>query len=272
MLRSTFICFPGLSESAEHKLWRAGCLCWKHFRSIGYPLFSEKKSDNILSAIAEANRALTMQRADYFLRRLPDTHKARILPDFAVKIGYLDIETTGLSLQSRTTTAVLYRSGTIYHFVNGRNLFDISEEIAACQLVVTFNGLRFDIPILEKALGMDILVPHLDLLPVMKALGHRGGLKEIEKRLKIERATNQTDGKAATKLWRRYESDGDSQSLRDLPIYNTEDSVVLEQMLNYAFRFSLNGFPTSPPNMFSWKTPDVLTSTDSFLAKMHFNK
>jgi len=272
MLRASFICLPGVGEEAEQKLWRAGCLQWEHFEALGRPLFSERKSRQLSKAIEEAKRALALRRPDYFLHRLPPAHRGRVLSDFRVEIGYLDVETTGLSARDTITTAVLYRPDRLNLYVNGRNLFDLIEHLTDCRLLVTFNGTRFDIPVLEKTLRMDLLIPHLDLMPVMRALGHRGGLKAVENRLGIERLTGDTNGRTAVDLWTRFADQGDVDCLRRLLCYNAEDALSLEDLMTYTYSQSMSGLPVKPTVPITRAAPDVSAIVDRFLSEMHFGK
>jgi len=272
MLRASFICLPGIQQAAEQRLWRAGCLQWDQFASIGKPLFSAKKAENILLAITQAEQALTLERADYFLHRLPPEHKGRVLGDFVSQTAYLDVETTGLSPADEVTTAVVYKCGEVRFFVNGHNLFDIAQYLAQSKLLVTYNGTRFDVPLLQKTLGMDLLVPHLDLLPVTRSLGFRGGLKTIEKQLRIKRQSTDINGRQAAELWKRFQTSRDNNILIKLLTYNAEDAIVLEEILRYAFIHSMSGFPLKVPNPVTWEHPQIPQAVQAYLSEMHIDK
>jgi len=265
MLKSTFTCFSGISESAEQKLWNRGCLHWRHFVIYGYPLFSQHKTSAIQDAISEAEQALALGRVDYFLYRLPPAHKPRVLADFASQIAYLDVETTGLSRSASITTVVVYHAGELYFFINGYNLFDLLERLMQCQLLVTFNGTHFDLPLLERRLGIQILVPHLDLLPIMRALGLKGGLKAIEKHLSIERSCP-CNGKDAVQLWHLYQATKSLIPLTELLTYNAEDTINLEMVLTYAFKRSIAAFPLEAVLPLTWKRPQVEKEARLFLS------
>lgn len=267
MLRASFVCLPGVGEEAEQKLWRVGCLQWSQFEMQGKPLFSKRKSQQLMEAIKEAEQALVWRRPDYFLHRLPPAHQGRVLGDFRSEIGYLDVETTGLSAHDTITTAVLYRPSGAHLYINGRNLFELVEHLAACRLLVTFNGTRFDLPFLKKALRMDLLVPHLDLMPVMRALGHRGGLKVVEKCLGLKRTTDSMNGRTAVDLWDRFRQQSDGRSLRKLLEYNLEDAHSLEHLLRYACNRSMSGFPIRPALPGTEIAAEASTAVDQLLSK-----
>jgi hypothetical protein len=267
MLRASFVCLPGIGEEAEQRLWRAGCLQWGQFEALGKSLFSKRKSQQLAEAIQEAEQALAWRRPDYFLYRLPSAHQGRVLGDFHKDIGYLDVETTGLSSRDVITTAVLCRPGGLHLYINGQNLFDLIEDLAKCQLLVTFNGTRFDLPFVKKALRMDLLIPHLDLMPVLRAMGHRGGLKAVEKRVGLKRALGDVNGGAAVDLWTRFREQGDMPSLRKLLDYNIEDARSLEHLLTYACKQSMSGFPIRPALPGTGIAFDTSATIDRFLSK-----
>lgn len=268
MLRASFICLPGIGEEAEQKLWRAGCLQWGQFEAFGRPLFSQRKSQHLASAIQEAEKVLAWERPDYFLYRLSPAHQARLLGDFYNVIGYLDVETTGLSARDAITTAVFYRSGQACLFVNGYNLFDLIQHLEGCRLLVTFNGARFDVPLLKRTLRMDLLVSHLDLMPVMRACGYRGGLKAVQRQLGQKRSTGDINGRTAIDLWARFREQGDTLSLRRLLHYNAEDALALERLLVHAYTQSMSGFPIKPALPATGGPPDILPGVDRFLSQL----
>ncbi len=107
---------------------------------------------------------------------------------------------------------------------------------------VTFFGCGFDVPFLKRRFPVlenvfaDRL--HIDLCPLLKTIGYSGGLKSIERQLKINR-TPETEGLSgldAVRLWRSYTRGGDSSedALRLLHLYNKEDVVNMKALLEFA--------------------------------------
>ena len=124
---------------------------------------------------------------------------------------YLDIETTGLSLQRENLTVI--------------------------GLHVDYGGTRFDLPFIRAKLGIDLTehCAHRDLMYDCWAQNIYGGLKEVERKLGIERKTVGIDGFMAVQLWYDYERYGDEQALATLLEYNKEDVInlkTLRQKLN----------------------------------------
>jgi uncharacterized protein YprB with RNaseH-like and TPR domain len=107
---------------------------------------------------------------------------------------------------------------------------------------VTFFGTGFDLPFLKRRFPVlesvfaDRL--HIDLCPMLKRLGHTGGLKRIEQELKISRVpeTDGLSGMDAVRLWRAFRRGGrgadEARSL--LLAYNREDVINMQTLLNYA--------------------------------------
>lgn len=142
--------------------------------------------------------------------------------------AYLDIETT---FSGTISVIGIYRPdrGTIQLVGGGvtdLNLYTALEHIAT---IVTFNGSGFDLPVIRKRLRADLRseFAHRDLLHVCRKRGLRGGLKVVEQRLGIARATDGITGWDAPRLWSRYEDYADEQALATLLHYNQEDVVNL---------------------------------------------
>ena len=244
MLRSTFCCFDGISESAELRLWQKGCLTWNFVLHEPNLPFSKKKNAYLRNQIVEAKVASEAGLISYFQNRLPAAHKLRMLNDLESGIGYLDIETTGLSKNDYITTLTVYLDKQIHTFIAGINLAEFLRYVPKIKMLVTFNGNRFDIPFIERQFNFNLNLPHIDLMLVLKSWGLHGGLKECEKQLGFSReGFDDIDGKAAIQLWHEYVDEKSRDALRRLIRYNAEDAVVLESMAVWAYNQSMSAFP-----------------------------
>jgi len=143
--------------------------------------------------------------------------------------AYLDIET---SWDGAVKVVGVYVPGR-----GTRQLVDGEiTDVAVARLVqgalrlYTFNGDRFDLPMIERHLRLDLrqIVPSHDLLAACRRAGLRGGLKAVERHLGIGRSFPEVDGRVAISLWRRYETLGDRDALTLLLAYNREDVENLE--------------------------------------------
>ena len=104
-----------------------------------------------------------------------------------------------------------------------------SVHTTAADLLVTFNGARFDVPFLEQSFDLSLEYPHLDLLYPCRQIGLDGGLKAIERTIGLERDRPDVSGEDAVRLWREYER-GDEGALETLVSYNREDAVNLRTL------------------------------------------
>ncbi len=240
MLRQTFIHIPGIGKQTERELWGHGIRSWddadrfeKRFGFVGARL--QEKLDHY---IPQSREAIRRKDAGFFERLTALGEAWRVFPEFADQCVYLDIETTGMSSVFDTVTVVGLYDGRKYKvFVEGQNLDEFPKELEKYSVVVTFNGSGFDLRFLRLAFPEVAIPPiHIDLRWVMRRLGFSGGLKEVEKRLKIRRAAAVEDlsGYDATVLWARYLR-GDQPALERLIQYNTEDVVHLKAMVEIAY-------------------------------------
>lgn len=136
---------------------------------------------------------------------------------------YLDIETDGYDL----VTVVGFYSDITGHvqLVGSEITFRrLCSTLPGDGVIYTFNGERFDIPVVRRAIGLDLLdrFESCDLMRVGWAHGFKGGQKALEDALGFARELPGLDGRAAIEFWRSY-MDGDDQALDSLLRYNAED-------------------------------------------------
>lgn len=143
--------------------------------------------------------------------------------------AYLDIET---SRGREITVLGVYRPGRGTRQLVGGEISDVALAglVEGAERLYTFNGDRFDLPIIRRKLGLDLrdIVPTHDLMRDCWARSLYGGLKAVERRLGIGRAFPEIDGSQAGALWWRYEALGDRDALTLLLAYNREDVENLE--------------------------------------------
>jgi uncharacterized protein YprB with RNaseH-like and TPR domain len=111
-------------------------------------------------------------------------------------------------------------------------------------VVVTFNGDRFDLPVIKRHLNLDVRATHhsLDLFNVKKQLGIKGGLKELERLFGIARRTEGLNGYDAMLLWEKYnkinkiDKHERFNALNLLLEYNKEDVINLVALEKALFK------------------------------------
>ena len=145
--------------------------------------------------------------------------------------AYLDIETCA---GGQVTVVGVYREDRGLLQLVGGEITDetVWKALDGVETVCTFNGDRFDLPLLERQTRLDLRSQFrsLDLLRECRRVGLKGGLKRMEERFGIARTTRGMNGWDALQLWARYEGDGDQEALRLLLEYNREDVMNLVQL------------------------------------------
>jgi uncharacterized protein YprB with RNaseH-like and TPR domain len=241
MLESTFQLASGIGPAREQCLWRAGIAVWSDFRQTKDAVLPGRAGQLLRSAIEAAADALTRGEADRLGSLLPAGEHWRMLPAFGDGALYLDIETGDDDVRFEGISAIgmLDRHGPRL-LLGGRDLQCFPEAAHGASMLVTFNGLSFDVPILRRAFP-DWRPPvcHVDLRHVLRRLGHGGGLKSIERsltRLRLARPDHLVGmgGWDASWLWRRGR-DGDRAALRLFAEYNLYDVVNLRTLMAYAY-------------------------------------
>ncbi len=242
MLTSTFIHVPGVGPATEQSLWAQGIFTWQEYLDNSQALkLPPRHKIALAQTLADSVAALEEERADYFARSLPKREHWRAVSHFP-KIGFLDIETNGGMSSDSITLIGLYDGFEMRFYVKGENLAQFAYDCQDFDGFVTFFGTGFDIPFLKRRFPVlesvfaDRL--HIDLCPLLKRLGHTGGLKRIEQQLKISRVpeTDGLSGMDAVRLWRAFRrgGKGTEEARRLLLAYNKEDVINMQTLLNYA--------------------------------------
>ena len=232
-LENTYIAVDGVGKTTEQQLWEAGARTWSEFDRT---LCGPTTADRIESFIQRARPRLADGDAAFFDNVLPDREQWRLYEDFRDEACFFDIETTGLDEHRDVVTTVSYhQAGETTTLVRGDDLTaeNVRAQFDAADLLVTFNGKRFDVPFLETSFGLDVDTPHLDLMYTCQKLGLSGGLKPIEQEIGIERDRPDVSGRDAVRLWKEHER-GEDGSLETLISYNREDAVNLRSLADEA--------------------------------------
>ncbi len=237
MLKRTFIHLTSVGPATEAHLWREGVSCWDEFlaasrvRGIGAQRLALLQAE-----LAES--LLQLDNPGYFGQRLPSPEMWRLYRHYRQGAAFLDIETSGAAWPELTVTVVgLYDGREFQQFVWGENLNDFRYIIDEYDLLVTFNGLQFDVPVLRACFpGLRLPPVHIDLRFVLARLGYKGGLKRIEPQLGVQRPPDLEglDGYDAVLLWERAQQ-GDPRALDLLLRYNREDVINLEYLMEKAY-------------------------------------
>jgi uncharacterized protein YprB with RNaseH-like and TPR domain len=230
-LENSFIPADGVGETTERRLWERGVTHWE---DVLDGAVSGKRGENLRAFVQRARPRLERGETAFFDAALPSGERWRLAENFRAGACGFDIETTGLdSASSVVTTVSFHRDGETTTLVRGEDLTaeNVAAQFDAADLLVSFNGKRFDVPFLEDELGVDVTTPHLDLMYTCRQLGLTGGLKEVEREVGVARDSD-VDGREAVDLWHRYARDGDDAALDRLVHYNRLDAENLLTLLD----------------------------------------
>jgi hypothetical protein len=194
MLEHTFCHIPGIGSGTETKLWNARFLDWDSVCGADSLPVSAKLKNAVLKGIEVSKQHLERGNPLYFSTVLPSNQTWRMFPAFRDKIAFLDIETTGLGEPGDyITTIVVYDGNSIFSYVQGQNLNDFRHDIQNYDLLVTYNGITFDLPFIRRYFKIPMKQAQIDLRYVLASLGYRGGLKSCERQLGIDRKEYRSD-------------------------------------------------------------------------------
>lgn len=245
MLQNSFIHIPGIGGITERQLWDIGLTEWGSVTPGNPHRLPRQKYATITAHIEASLTQLTNNNPAYFADLLPPQEHWRLFPDFRASTAFIDIETTGIKRWGMDiTTIALYDGQTIRYYIQGQNLDQFIEDLAAYNVIVTYNGKCFDVPFIEHHFRTKLTHAHIDLRHVLKALGYSGGLKRCEKALGLDRGDlDGVDGYFAVLLWLDYQENGNDKALETLLAYNIEDVLNLETLMVLAYNMKIQYTP-----------------------------
>ncbi len=222
----------------ERAIWDRGILTWEDFLRYPGTILSGPRDKMVRRDLNESlsNRSCI----DYFCQRLDRAEWWRLFEAFRHRAAYLDIETSGRYDGVEEITVIGLFDGTRVHtFVQGVNLESFEIAVAEYDLLITFNGGSFDLPMIRRRFpGITLPVGHVDLRFLLRRLGLTGGLKRIEQAVGLvrEEGIQGLNGWDAVRLWAQFREKGDTSALDRLIRYNTADIVNLEPLMEMGTR------------------------------------
>lgn len=174
-----------------------------------------------------------------------------LILDENLKKAYLDIETDGNFIP--TVVGIYVQDRGFKAFVRPNIKADaIFDFIDGVDVVVTYNGERFDLEVLSRHCGFTLppKISSLDLMYLCWEMDLYGGLKKVEKELGIVRDSeiDGLNGLAAVRLWEEYE-EGNKHSLSLLKLYNRNDVLNLVELENKLRKMLLRKMRGSTPQL-----------------------
>ena len=122
-------------------------------------------------------------------------------------------------------------------FVRGRDLNseNLRQVFEGCRLLITYNGISFDIPRIRQEFPgvLPESLPVLDLYRLARRLGLNTNLKVLENTFGIPRLNEeQSNRHCSVKYWKRYAAFQDEEALEKLLAYNRQDTINLYPLAN----------------------------------------
>jgi uncharacterized protein YprB with RNaseH-like and TPR domain len=149
--------------------------------------------------------------------------------------AYLDIETTGLNHPDADIVVlglnrVGIRAGLVQIVGKGLTGGNVLDALAGVEVLYTFGGTRFDLPLIEATLGLNLasLLIHHDLTDDCRQHELYGGLSMVEANLGIVRQLNGIVKSDAAMLWHGHVERGNRLALALLMQYNKENVLSLK--------------------------------------------
>ena len=253
MLEETFCHVAGIGSKGEERLWGKGFCSWQSVCETEALPLSPQQAEAVRQEARVSLQHLERDNPLYFDTCLPSNQLWRMFPSFRHQVAYLDIETTGLGAPGDyITTIVVYDGEKIFSYIQGQNLDDFRHDIQQYGLLITYNGMTFDLPFIRRYFGIPVRQAHIDLRYVLASLGYKGGLKGCEKQLGIDRKELvDVDGFFAVQLWWDYLNGENEGALQTLLAYNTVDVIDLELLMVMAYNMKLKDTPFERLHMLS---------------------
>lgn len=229
MIKHSFIFLPGVKEKTENNIWNQGIFTWNDFLESDKVLgIGAKRKIFIDSLILKAKYSYLNDDINWFIQNWPSNETWRLYEYFKDQCCFIDIE-GDINIIGIYDS---YETKTMIKHVN----FDkrtLKQELDKYKIIVSYNGGAYDLPKLKKYFNLFHDKIHIDLKTVCRRIGLTGGLKEIEKKIGIKRASH-LYGSAAD-CYKTFLASGNKEWLDGLVEYNEQDCVSLKPIMEMCY-------------------------------------
>ncbi len=238
MIQNSFIFLPKISIKKEQSIWKQGVTNWNKFLSTNkIKGISDKNKLIYNELIKQAKQSLLEEDLSFFIKHLKQKHMFRLYSYFKDSLLFLDIEP--FSKRDILLVGLFdgYETKTLIKNINiDKN--NLEKEINKYKLLITFNGLTYDIPMLKKVLKLEIKIPHIDLKQLCINLNYKGGLKEIENILNLKRPIHLKG--SPFDAYKAFLASQDQEYLDLIIQYNQEDIINLKPIAEFVIKETWN--------------------------------
>lgn len=238
---------PGIGPRKIEQLFQCGITTWPelldHCRASHLPGLDTRHAA-LIAALEASETALVNRDYARLTKTLHNADHWRILADFFEDATFLDIETSGDELRPEITLVIVRHQKKLHVFTADHNLDEFLHLLDDIKLFVTFNGATFDVPQLENHFHIPLRdIGHIDLRWVCYHAQLRGGLKEIERAIGLQRPPDLIgmDGAEAAWLWQRWKLTGNTKLLQRLTRYCSADVIGLDHLSRWLIAKNTRG-------------------------------
>jgi len=225
-----------IGNKKQDIIYSGGIRTWQDFLDAKkIPGISAKRKILYDLKIRALQKAIQERNIELIKKMLPRKDYWRLYHLMLDKTLFLDIETseyygdiTIIGMFSRQMDEPIIMVAN--HNLDEELFFRI---LSSHDIIVTFNGSSFDIPIIENFFRRKISLLHIDLRHLCARLGLNAGLKVIEKMLGIERKHSCPDPVLYWDMWMATRSE---EYLNKLVEYNKEDVMNLVHVMEYCVK------------------------------------
>ena len=152
MVRGAFLHLPGIGPVRSARLRDLGVRDWGELGPqppAGLRLGPASWAA-LLEAVARCDQAQAAGDIGFLARALRGPDLWRLLAAYGDRAAFVDIETDGLHHGARITVIACLWQGRLHTFVQDENLDEFLDLLQHVELLVTFNGASFDIPMIRN--------------------------------------------------------------------------------------------------------------------------